>query len=351
MARFASQAKMGFYVTPVNVVSDIKKFLNIHPGARLLDTCCGEGEALNIVAADTEAVTYGVELSRERYEAAGKVLDNVVWGDALYEFRATRKAFSLLWLNPPYDSEERDDGYGSERIELKFLTKHWEYLQDGGVLVYIIPFRVLEKVASFFYRRCRNLTVFSFPETEYDYFNQVVVMCEKGKPSKDENNRNKEKLDFATDLGLYEVPSRLPTTDNTDLLNSYDGYDVEVSETDGFFFRSARLDPDEVIGKVEKSPLWEKVAMGIFPPVGNKNVKPLMPLREGHLAMLLSSGMMNGEVKDNDGNRLVVKGSVRKTTDHSTEETETAIKDIETDRYEIMVRAICFDPVEIITIK
>ena len=114
MARFASQAKMGFYATPVNVIRDIKKSLNIHSGAKLLDTCCGEGEALNIVAADTEAVTYGIELDRERYEAAGKVLDNVVWGDALYEFRATRKAFSLLWLNPPYDSEESDNDQGRE---------------------------------------------------------------------------------------------------------------------------------------------------------------------------------------------------------------------------------------------
>jgi len=348
MARFASQAKMGFYVTPVNVVSGIKKFLNIHSGARLLDTCCGEGEALNIIAADTEAVTYGVELDRERHKAAGKVLDNAVWGDALYEFRATRKAFSLLWLNPPYDSEESDDGYGRERLELKFLAKHWEYLQDGGVLVYIIPFGVLKKVASFFYRRCRNLTVFSFPKTEYDYFHQVVIMCVKGKCGKDGSSRNQEKLDFATGLDLFDVPHDLPTTDSTDLL---DVYDVGVSETDGFFFRSARLDPDEVIGKVEKSPLWEKVNRDILPSVGNRNVKPLMPLREGHLAMLLSSGMMNGEVKGDDGNRLVVKGSVRKVVDQNTEETETAIKDIETDRYEITVKAISFDPVEIITIK
>jgi len=348
MARFASQAKMGFYVTPVNVVRDIKRFLNIHSGAKLLDTCCGEGEALNIIAANTEAVTYGVELDKERHASAVKVLDNAVWGDALYELRATQKAFSLLWLNPPYDSEKSDYGHGSERLELKFLTKHWEYLQDKGVLVYIIPFRVLEKVASFLHRRCRDLAILSFPSEQYDNFEQIVVMCVKEKPGKDEIVRNKEKLDLALKLDWYEVPKGLPTTGNSDLLN---GYNVEVSETDGFFFRSARLDPDEVISKVEKSSLWERVAMDIFPPVGNQNVKPLMPLREGHLAMLLSSGMMNGEVKGNDGNRLVVKGSVRKTIDHDTEETESAIKDIRTDRYEITVRAICFDPVEIITIK
>lgn len=66
--------------------------------------------------------------------------------------------------------------------------------------------------------------------------------------------------------------------------------------------------------------------------------------------MLLASGMMNGEVVGDDGQKLIVKGSVKKKVEQSFEETDTVEKNIETDRYEITVRAICFDPLEIITI-
>ncbi len=80
-------------------------------------------------------------------------------------------------------------------------------------------------------------------------------------------------------------------------------------------------------------------------------IRPLTPLRDGHLAMLLASGMMNGEVVGDDGQRLIVKGSVRKVQEHTVEETRESTKYVSTDRYEITVRAICFDPLEIVTIK
>jgi len=81
------------------------------------------------------------------------------------------------------------------------------------------------------------------------------------------------------------------------------------------------------------------------------NIRPLMPLREGHLAMLLASGMMNGEVTGDNGQRLIVKGSVKTAVDKKVEETRDTISTFETTHHEITVRAICFDPLEIITIE
>ena len=70
MGRLESQAKMGFYPTPSAVVEHIRNMLNISHDARLLDTCCGEGEALALVAGDTRAEAYGVELNRQRMKMA-----------------------------------------------------------------------------------------------------------------------------------------------------------------------------------------------------------------------------------------------------------------------------------------
>jgi len=344
MARLASQMKMGYYPTPEVVVRQIKKILNISPGAKLLDTCCGKGSALRIIAEGTGAITYGVELDKERYDIASEVLDNAVWGDALYELRTPEKGFGLLWLNPPYDLEEGDYDEKSKRLEIRFLEKHWKLLTDEGILVYIVPFNSARESRGFLKRRCSSLSILSFPASEYGTFNQVVVICAKKKPLKKEIERNTLMFDSLDDLDPDEVSEFLRTTEKAE-----HRYDVPVSDDD-IYFRSFRLNPDEAIQKVKKSPLWDRMTQKLFPALNGAKMNPLMPLREGHLAMLLASGMMNGEVTGNDGTRLIVKGSVKKKVVCAHEETEEMEKMIETDRYAITVRAISFDPLEIITI-
>ena len=126
MARLTSQMKMGFYATPINIVRQIKNLLNIRPGARLLDTCCGEGEALQIIADGADAATYGAELDRERFNKAKEVLHNTVWADSVYELRASVQGFGLLWLNPPYDYNEGGYEQTRQRLEIQFLKHHWK---------------------------------------------------------------------------------------------------------------------------------------------------------------------------------------------------------------------------------
>jgi len=351
MARLASQMKMGFYPTPVEVVEQIKSMLKIAPGARLIDTCCGEGEALKIIADGNKVETYGVELDRERFLKAREVLDHVLWADAVNEFVCSKGVFGLLWLNPPYDTQE--GGYEQEkaRLEVEFLSDHWRYLQDGGVLVYIVPFMILKKVASFFQRRCKNLAVLSFPYNYYWNFKQVVVMCTKGRPKKDEAARNMEVFQAAIGTGENLAPDKLPTTADAGA-DAGLVYEVQAvrEEDDDFTFRSFRLDPDEGLERLKTSPVWDKAQKYVFP-TEMTSIRPLTPLREGHLAMLLASGMMNGEVIGENGQRLIVKGSVKNVSHETREETETMVKTIQTTRHEITVRVICFDPLEIVTIE
>ena len=123
MARLASQAKMGFYPTPLEVMRQIKPMLNVAPNARLLDTCCGEGEALEIVAEGFQVETCGVELDKNRFKQAQARMNHVLWGDAIYEFVCSKNFCSLLFLNPPYDTSDSETD--RTRIEVQFLKKHW----------------------------------------------------------------------------------------------------------------------------------------------------------------------------------------------------------------------------------
>jgi len=334
MARLASQEKMGYYPTPPEVVEQIKKVLTIPEGAKLIDTCCGEGDALAMIAEDTGAVTYGCELDRERYMAAKEKLNHILWCDSLNELICSKKAFDLLFLNPPYDYDEGDDERKSERLELLFLKKHFPLLRDRGVLIFIIPFSAAKKSLPYLMNRCTRVDLFVFPEKFYWQFKQVVLIAIKGKPKKADTERVAELEKRIKPLDAYDARYELESTSSCKTT-----YTLPCAGDDPVKFTCSRLDPDEVSKIIQRSPLWQKLESEIFTTQTLSHFRPLMPLREGHLAMLLASGLMNGEIKDGS-ERFVIKGSVKKVYDFKSQETETERKEITTDRYEINIKLL-----------
>ena len=111
--RLAAQAKGGFYPTPPRVTDLIAELIQ-PPAAyarndetlRILDPCCGEGEALSRLAEGlgkphaAPVETFGVELHSERAEEAKYRLDRVL-GTDLFATSIANGAFGLLYLNPP----------------------------------------------------------------------------------------------------------------------------------------------------------------------------------------------------------------------------------------------------------
>jgi len=219
---------------------------------------------------------------------------------------------------------------------------------DGGVLVYIIPWGSLKQADPLLTKHCRNLTILKFPEEYFDAFDQVVVVCTKGRPKPSEIKRQSVLIQGAVEAFIDGDFDRLPTTEHA----ADFPHDVPAAGSmEGFVFRSVRFNPEKCVLKLKKSPVWNRVHHQLFPAGLAKSIRPLTSLREGHLAMLLASGIMNGEVAGSDGRRLVVKGSVVKGVTITSEELEKETRILHTDRYDITVRAICFDPTEIITIK
>lgn len=67
MARLESQIKAGYYKTPVEIVELICSFVQAErPGTRIIDPCCGIGEAANIIANRLHAKVYGIEMDKKR---------------------------------------------------------------------------------------------------------------------------------------------------------------------------------------------------------------------------------------------------------------------------------------------
>ena len=107
--RLAAQAKGGFYPTPPRVVDLIAELIHTPSGAynrgrdtlRILDPCCGAGEALAQLAQRLDRPnaipieTYGVELHRDRAQEAEERLGHALASD-LFATSIANGAFGLL---------------------------------------------------------------------------------------------------------------------------------------------------------------------------------------------------------------------------------------------------------------
>lgn len=332
--RLIAQAKMGYYPTPPTVVSLISKILvrNSKGNIRLLDPCAGKGSALQQIGEKLSAETYGIELDTERGGIAKENLTQCLITDYT-STRISNQAFSLLYLNPPYDWAIRNDELStSERYERTFLRNTIRYLIPNGVLVYLIPQSRLDKtIAKILAYRFKDVKVYRFPEEEYKAFKQIVLF---GVLKKQADNDD-ELEQYLTDVGYGKA--LVPHLDKAEC-----EYDVFQSPAiKNFLFRTTRIDPKELEIEIRQYGLRHKINRLVKPLTLSEQIKPIMPLRQGHLAQLLACGMMNGVVYDRDRrNPLVVKGITRKIVETRTEYEDGKEKIIETDKIVISINAI-----------
>ena len=247
--------------------------------------------------------------------------------------RISHGAFSLLWLNPPYDWAARDNEIEtSERYERTFLRNCIPYLRPGGILVYLIPQKRLDgHIARMLSYRFEDIGIFRFPEEEYRAFKQLAILgVLKKKPDKDDSC-----AEYLKKCGqMKAVIPHLPQ-------NPTRVYEVPISPTRAsFIFRSNRIDPEELAEEIQKHGLFDQFMEITTPLRMAEKIRPIMPLRNGHLAQILACGLMNGVVWDkNKRNPLLVKGVTKKEVRHSTEIQGDVEKHIETDQIKTLIKA------------
>ncbi len=307
--------KMGFYETSIIVAQILKSYFKPADSGRLLDPCAGEGTAASILAKALNCQSWGAELSPARAALAAEKMDrlfNTPWQSC----HLTSESITLLFLNPPYSHDRLGD---QKRLELEFLKSTTPKLVRGGVLIYIVPHPLLRDldVASHLAGYYENIRIYRYPETG---FNQVIVLATKRVkykiPSHEEVHQVQAWADVEPPM-LVEVEeplyALLPATDKG---------------SGGQPIRFSRLDwqPEEIVDATQKRGLhssreWLDL---LNPSRGLGELKqPVMPLKKGHIAMLMASGMMGTlRLTDEDGKPMLVKGRVVKVTEKVEEITD-----------------------------
>ena len=307
--RLAAQSKGGYYPTPERVVDLIADLIHTPTGyyyrdretLRILDPCCGAGDALQRLAERLDRPnaipieTYGVELHRDRAEEAEKRLHHTLSSD-MFATSIANGAFGLALINPPYDWDSED-----KRVEHSFLTHCTRYLAESGLLVFIVPRQRLSYSARYLSTHYGRMRCWAFPVPEREMFDQVVLCgYRKADPVPD---AAAESMVMEWSLGEPEPLRSYP----------YPEYTPATSPSGDILFATRIVDPVAAAAEARRSGLWAntEITDSLWPAKDNRT-RPLMPLRRGHMAMLVAAGFLDNLVLESEGKRILVKGRTSK---------------------------------------
>ena len=199
-------------------------------------------------------------------------------------------------MNPPYDYDSED-----KRTEHAFLTHTTRYLADSGLLVFIVPRQRLAVSARYLSTHYGRMRCWAFPDPERQVFDQVVLMgYRKADPVPD---AHAERMALEWAVGEPEPLRSRPYTD----------YSPETTPSGDILFTTRTVDPVAAAAEARRSGLWASTEItDTLWPARDTRTRPLMPLRRGHMAMLVAAGFLDNLCLEAEGRRILVKGRTSK---------------------------------------
>lgn len=285
--RLAGRTRLGFYPLPLPEAERIRRFLAFaDKHCCALDPCIGDGAAFAEITSAASVLRYGIELEAGRAEQARAKGSEVIHGNC-FDMQCPVESFSLVYLNPPYDSEIGEER--SQRMERLFLEHVYRWLMRGGVLVMVIPGRYIHDCSQILAHQFREVRVHRLTEPESVKYNQIVVIGvrrtrhERDRLQDSEITRARLWYEsLARDLGkLSPLP---PEPDHQ--------YIVPPGDPVRMVYRGLPLDQIEDL--LPRSSAYRQAAGVLFAQQSDVSGRPLTPLHGGHVGLLCTAGMLNG---------------------------------------------------------
>ncbi len=282
MARNSSRLKMGFFPLPEEEARRISSLLSFSGPCSVVDPCAGKGAALNLITAAAPVVRFGVELDTARSEEAAASGIRMIQGNT-FDALAKVESFSLLYLNPPYDSEI--DLVGNRRMERLFLEHTHRWLVQHGVLIFVIPFEQFADSAGLLAGNFTRIAAFRMTAPESMRFRQIVVF---GIRRNVRGAAHEENLRRTRALAANEVYSKLPEL----APDAIEPFAVPRSREASLSYRGLPYNLIEDL--LPHSAAWKQAAQVMLPREDMAIGRPITPLHGGHVGLLCTAGLLNG---------------------------------------------------------
>ena len=304
------KTKLGFFPLPVPEAERLKSCLAFGLEFSALDPCVGDGVAFMHLLDGTHARRYGIEIDAYRAERARNLGIDTVQA-SVFDVRSPAEAFSLLYLNPPYDLEI--GATNNQRLELVFLEHTYRWLKPGGVLVFVIPQSQLRTCARFLSEHFTDLSVYRLTEPASVQYKQVAVLGLRRK--RHQHLRDSALLDSVRWLETLGSKTDLETLGKTSAMR------YEIPDSGPVTLTHAGIPLDEVEDLLPESAAYRQASRVLLPKHRDVRGRPLTPLHGGHVGLLCTAGMLNGVFGEGDDRHIAHWRSV-KFTDHWEEEEE-----------------------------
>jgi hypothetical protein len=249
------------------------------------------------------------ELEAQRAQALDQRLqwhDQVFAGDCfrLLPSSPAGTGCTVLYLNPPYDQDPEH-----RRLEQRFLARFTSHLHPGsGILLYLVPPPALAASARFLATHYLDVRAWRLPDPEFQNFRQILLVARRGSQALPEPSRFQE----SALLSWAERPERLPVLPEV----CPEPIEVDAAPQPAYQldYRLESLDFSaglETFRALEAAPTGSHLDARAL---RGARFPTAVPPRPAHLALALTSGMINGRrIQPDDLPRhppLLVKGAV-----------------------------------------
>jgi len=300
--RNVARLKMGYYPLPESEGPKIRSLLSFSKPASVIDPCVGRGTALHLVTSEAQVWRYGVELDAERARAAGENGIETVQGNA-FDAIARSESFSLLYLNPPYDSEI--GSVANNRLERLFLEHTYRWLVPEGVLVMVIPFERLLECVGVLSSHFARLNIFRMTDDEAVRFRQIAVLGVRRNVRGVAVEENKRYIQSISPYGSFQALAPLETS-------ACASYIVPPSDPTILSYRGLPYDLLEDL--LPQSGAWKQTTPFLMPHEDVATGRPITPLHGGHVGLLCTAGLLNGVFGQGDERHIARWRSVKHVT-------------------------------------
>ena len=300
--RSAARLKMGYYPLPESEGAKLRSLLSFDVPASVIDPCVGQGTALNLVTHDAPVRRYGIELDAERALIASSKGIETTQGNT-FDAIAKPESFSLLYLNPPYDSEI--GSIGNRRMEAVFLEHTYRWLRMDGVLILVIPFERLHDCTGILSSHFTSLNVFRMTDLDSIQYRQIAVLGLRRDVRGAAVENNKRQLHsiglYGSFLGLPELrPGACPL------------YSVPPTGESTLSYRG--LPYDQLEDLLPQSGAWKQVVPLLMMREDVATGRPITPLHGGHVGLLCTAGLLNGVFGEGENRHIARWRSVKHVT-------------------------------------
>ena len=162
-----------------------------------------------------------------------------------------------------------------------------------------------------------DISIFRFPNEHYDAFKQVIVFGVKRAAPSYPSLSPKVVGDLSIACTCYVVP--------------------EAKSTPQLYLTGQ--DPEVLVAEARTRGRWRR-AWDLPTPPDLQAFRPPLPLRKGHVALLMASGLLNNTLVEADGRRSLVRGRVYKEVVSYDEKDDKGIKHVERDVIKTEVTAL-----------